>query len=109
MESKPLTSLRAGRGLALLVAREVVRARDLPLRPRLLRRRRETPPQAALGAEARASNLRHAFEAVPAPDVASVLMVDDVTTTGATFEAAAGALRAAGFRQIYALAVARED
>jgi predicted amidophosphoribosyltransferase len=36
-------------------------------------------------------------------------VVDDVTTTGATFEAVAQTLRAAGAERIFALAIARED
>ncbi len=92
-----------------VIARSVAAALGLPLRPRLLRRLRDTPPQATLDAVARSSNLRDAFEAVPVPGLGRVLLVDDVTTTGATFETAALALRAAGFRQIYALAIARED
>ena len=38
-----------------------------------------------------------------------LLLVDDVTTTGATFEAGATALRRAGAEAVYALALARED
>jgi predicted amidophosphoribosyltransferase len=36
-----------------------------------------------------------------------ILLLDDVTTSGATFLAAATALKAAGVRQIIALAVAK--
>ena len=99
-----------GYNQAELAAREVVRALGLPLQARWLRRTRETPPQATLGAAARATNLRNAFEArLPDSPPRSMLVVDDVTTTGVTFEAAAHALRAAGARRVYALALARED
>lgn len=38
-----------------------------------------------------------------------VLVVDDVTTTGATLSTVAAALKAAGAERVYGLAVERED
>lgn len=75
----------------------------------MLTRARATVPQAMLRAETRALNLTNAFECSPLPAGARVLLVDDVTTTGATFEACARALHAAGAGAVFALAVARED
>lgn len=100
-----------GYNQAEIAAREVARRLGVPLDAGRLRRTRETRPQAGLGADARATNLQGAF-AVPAADSplpSGVLLVDDVTTTGATFEAAALALRAVGIRHVYALALTRED
>ena len=100
-----------GYNQAEIAAREFARCLGVPLDAGRLRRTRETPPQAGLGAEARAVNLRDAFavSVTDSPLPAGVLLVDDVTTTGATFEAAARALRASGVRRVYALALARED
>ena len=53
-------------------------------------------------------NLRGAFE-VTGPPPPRVLVVDDVTTTGQTLSEVAGALRASGAHEVYALAMARED
>ncbi len=104
----PRRARRRGYDQAELIARTVARRLELPLEAAVLRRRRSTPPQAGLGAADRATNLRDAFVVAGAPPRV-VLLVDDVTTTGSTFEAAAQALRAAGTERVYALALARED
>ena len=79
-------------------------------RPRsLLRRIRGAPAQSKLTAVARRENLRGAFTVRDAHEVAgrTIVLVDDVVTTGATFSAAAIALRAAGACAIYGVALAR--
>jgi len=89
-------------------ARAVSDALGVPLVDGLVRRGRETTPQAMLDADARHANLRGAFEAIRTPP-GRVLLVDDVTTTGSTLSEVAAALRAAGASRVYALAMARED
>jgi ComF family protein len=104
----PARRRRRGFDQAELLARAVARELTLPVRTDLLRRVRVTEAQATLGADARSGNVAGAFAAAgDAP--ASVLLVDDVTTTGSTLEAAAGVLLGAGAPRVYALAVARED
>lgn len=80
-----------------------------PLRPGWLVRVRATPEQHRLPAAARHDNLRDAFVAPRPERVAGrrVLLVDDVTTTGATLRAARGALCSAGAAQVGALALLR--
>ena len=90
------------------VARAVAETLGVPLGTDLVRRQRETSPQAMLGAATRRTNLRDAFVLDHAPP-ARVLVVDDVTTTGATLSAVAQVLRAGGAQFVTALAVARED
>ena len=100
---------RRGFDQAELRARAVARALDVPLRTDLVQRVRTTEAQATLDAAQRARNVAGAFAAATGDRPASLLLVDDVTTTGATLEAAARALRGAGVERVYALAIARED
>jgi ComF family protein len=79
--------------------------------PQILQRWRHTPPQSKLQRSLRLGNLRCAF-LVPAQQAAKitgqrVVLVDDIMTTGATLNAAAQALRAAGAIHICAMVVAR--
>ncbi|NTV63475.1 MAG: ComF family protein [Oscillochloris sp.] len=89
------------------LARRVAQHSGLPLVVGL-ERCRDTGHQARLGQRARRANVEGAFVwAVYAPPPARVLLVDDVLTTGATLAACADALRAAGTREVRALALAR--
>lgn len=72
----------------------------------LLVRRGHLHTQRGLNREARMRNLDGAFYC-PEQVTAPVLLIDDVTTTGATASACAQALMAAGAQQVYALTVTR--
>lgn len=75
-----------------------------------LRRRRWTRAQAGLRRNARRRNVEGVFEPTPAAvglRGRHALLIDDVCTTGATLEACARALRAAGARRVDALTLSR--
>lgn len=78
----------------------------IPVCPGLLERSRRTKPQKNLSAAERLQNLSGAFTAGKAmPGVKTVLLTDDIYTTGSTIEACARALRAAGVERVYFLVI----
>jgi ComF family protein len=100
---------RRGFNQSAVLARLVGRALGRRVALRLLVRVRDTPSQTALSAAARAANVAGAFAVrLPAEvDGRSVLLIDDVWTSGSTAGAAAVALRQAGARAVDVLTFAR--
>ncbi len=98
---------RRARGFnqARILAHGLGRRLGIPVK-RLLAKVRQTPAQAELSAAARRKNLRGAFKVVRSGQ-GTVLIVDDIFTTGATVEECARALKAGGYARVYVLAVAR--
>jgi len=87
------------------IARPLAGALGVPGR-RLLAKTRETRDQAGLSQRERRANLHDAF-APMARIPARVLLVDDIMTTGATADACATALKAAGARRVLVVTFAR--
>jgi predicted amidophosphoribosyltransferase len=91
-----------------LLARELRNRLSLDPPPGELVRTRPTPPQVGHDRRWRLENVRDAFEwRGPPLDAHSILLVDDVATTGATLEACAAALRAGGSGPVMGVSVAR--
>jgi ComF family protein len=92
-----------------LLAEELGRRAGLAAAASALVRRTDTPPQTGLSAAARRANVRGAFAVRRRGLVAgrTVVLVDDVLTTGATASACARALTQAGAREVRLLTAAR--
>jgi ComF family protein len=96
-----------GYNQALEIARALSRELGLPLLERSIARSAATPRQTGRGARERLAGMTQAFEIRRVLDGLTLAIVDDVVTTGATVNALAAALRAAGARACVAFAVAR--
>lgn len=106
----PLSARRlAERGFnqAVELSRPLARRLGMEMELDAVRRAVDTPPQAGLRWKDRAQNMRHAFECRLDLAGRSVLVVDDVMTTGATLGELAATLRAAGAARVENLVLAR--
>ncbi len=102
---------RAWRGFdqAMLLAHQVSALIEVPCLDQVLVRQKDTQPQIGLSPVQRRQNLRGAF-AVADPDLVaggSLLLIDDVYTSGSTLNASARVLRRAGAQAVYALTITR--
>ena len=106
----PQRQRRRGYNQAELLARELGYAQGTPAAVSSLKRTGGGASQVRTGSMSeRRRNVADAFTCMDASFSGKrILLVDDVCTTGATLEACAVALRAAGASDVYGLTVARE-
>ena len=91
-----------------LVARPLAYEVGLQYRPRALWKSRETRSQVGLTISQRRENVQNAYQADPmVVKRKSVILMDDVATTGSTILACTDALLSAGARVVYAMTIAR--
>jgi len=98
-----------GRGYnqSALLADHVSRISGLPVKS-LLKRTRDTPPQANLGGRSqRQENVEDGFTCREDVRGAKIVLVDDVVTSGSTMAACAQALKRKGAASVWGIALAR--
>ncbi|MCI9247643.1 MAG: ComF family protein [Dorea sp.] len=100
---------KRGYNQAAVLARELGKVLDIPVEERLLKRIRETAPQKNLTPRKRRQNLNGAFSVEKRRRVflksRSVLLTDDIYTTGSTVDEAAKTLKKAGAEKVFYLAI----
>jgi ComF family protein len=89
-----------------LIAKELARITGIRADFQALVKIRNTKPQAGLNREARRKNIKGSFLARGVKGL-SVLVIDDVITTGETAEAAASALKIAGADKVFIAGIGR--
>ena len=97
---------KRGYDQSLLLAKELSKLTGIRLNDSLVKRVKRTEAQKELGAEERRKNLMSAFKYVSsekAPD--SVIIVDDIFTTGSTVNALCSVLRMNGAKHVYVVCV----
>lgn len=98
---------RRGYNQAELLARALSRRTGIHCDMTLLTRRQERATQSTLPKRERAANVRGAFAASSLVKGKSILVVDDICTTGETLRACAAALVRGGADRVCALTVAK--
>lgn len=92
-----------------LVARELSRQLAVPINPLALKRSKRTPPLRGMSPDQRRRTVAGAFKVADKSDVQgrTVILIDDVLTTGSTAEACARALQRAGAARVELITWAR--
>lgn len=106
----PLRYLQRGYNQSSLLAERIGAELELPVKG-VLFRKKHTKAQAKLKREERLKNMKDSFGVLPWRKEfckgKTILLVDDVMTTGATLSAGADALLAAGAEKVYIFILAR--
>lgn len=91
-----------------LVARPLAYELELEYAPQALWKRRETRSQVGLNISQRSENVRDVYQADPSKvRRKSILLMDDVSTTGSTVASGTEALLSAGAEAVFVLTIAR--
>jgi len=96
-----------GYNQAGMIAEPLARVLKVDFAPKALVRCKETRSQVGLSKRERQKNVDGAFQAAGVVGGKTIVILDDVSTTGSTLSSGAAALLSAGAKDVYALTVAR--
>jgi competence protein ComFC len=105
----PKKEAQRGFNQAKVLALELAKLINVPVMERRLVKVKNTPPQTSLEVRDRHRNLRAAFDVILPEKIEgkTLLLVDDVFTTGSTLQQCSLALKKAGPQEIRALTIAQ--
>ena len=97
---------KRGYNQAALIAKVLGRELNIPVNEKIICRAKATLPQKQLNGKERQNNLKNAFK-IGQNDVKlnTVVVVDDIYTTGATMDAVAECLKNAGVGKVYCISL----
>ena len=103
----PKKQKERGFNQAEVMAKEIAKAFGIPC-PNIFRRTVDTPAQSGLHPKLRQENVKDAFEINPRQYVlgASIVLIDDIYTTGASLNECARILKEGGAEKVYAKTLA---
>ncbi len=103
--------LKRGYNQAAILSKEISKLSKVPTKLKVLNRIKRTPTQGSLTPKQRQDNVRGAFHvpasACPKIQGKTLVLIDDVITTGATLDACAKTLIKAGAKEIRVISAAR--
>ncbi len=103
--------LKRGYNQAAILSKEISKLSNVPTKLKVLERVRRTPTQGSLTPKQRQDNVRGAFHvpasAIPIIQGKTLVLIDDVITTGATLDACAKTLIKAGVKEVRVISAAR--
>lgn len=106
----PARMRQRGYNQALLFAKELGKAWKIPVCEDLVVRCRNTQPLKQLNPSERQNNLKKAFKIKRnVVKLNTIIVVDDIYTTGSTIDAVSGVLSEAGAKRLYFVTIAGEE
>ncbi|MCR4618643.1 MAG: ComF family protein [Lachnospiraceae bacterium] len=98
---------KRGYNQAYLFAKEISKHTGIPVMDKVLHRKRNTVPLKMLSPKERQKNLKNAFiVGQNSVKLKTIILIDDIYTTGATMDEAARALQTSGIPDVYFVALA---
>lgn len=98
---------KRGYNQAQLIAEELSRCTGIPVNTKIIARVKRTLPQKELNDRQRQNNLKRAFKILQNDvKLSTIVIIDDIYTTGSTIDAMTEVLKDAGIERVYYMALA---